>query len=145
MVRMFVCSKKNQDLGYLKMHKSCILPSRKTLISPCCFGNFLVSASGSHAKMVDPSSLRYGLTLSAAAVRSELFQSVLAQLENLPSHGWNSISGCHDTIHCAGSFISNSIRAMCSLRFLALPNIVTKAGYLKQGKKLGIECFESCK
>ena len=76
-----------------------------------------VSAAGSSTKRLI-ASLRYRLTLSAAAVKSELFQSVLARLENFPSHGWNSISVCHDTLHCTGFCMSQGSSATWLLRFL---------------------------
>ena len=69
-------------------------------------------------KVVDNYSLRYRLTLSAAAVNGELFQSVLVRLENLPSQGWNFISVCHDTLHCTCFLMIQSISATWSLRFL---------------------------
>lgn len=90
-------------------------------------------------KVVNSYSLRYRLTLSSAAVMSELFQSVLAQLENLPSHGWNSISACHDTLHCVCFFMSYSIGAMCSLRFLP-SQIQSLKPSIKS--KLRLKCFD---
>lgn len=85
-------------------------------------------------KVVDSYSLRYRLTLSAAAVNSELFQSVLVRLENLPSQGWNFISVCHDTLHCTCFLMIQSVSATWSLRFLTSQTQLLKLNIKRKWK-----------